>query len=283
MADLQATLDQLFRDDPDRAIHFMLENFQEIRDDTGDAPVPSPGPPDAAPDPLARCAHCGSANIVVHDAEGDLCCVDCGTCTREFDDTIKAVDYTEQVQCGADFYYVPKKSEYKRMQHFSDLLNQYQDTRDVDLPEDVVHAVRNHITEENTGKKPTLKLVRSILKKLGWGYKQYENAQSILNRVTNNDKDCKLRIPHNVVDKMKCMFRKLECAWARTPSAKAYRKSFLSYTYVIKQFLRILEMGDMADRIPTIKSKARIRSHDQAWEALCTTCKFPFMPLLPVL
>lgn len=280
MVDMQATLDELFRVDPNRAICYMLENFQELRADAGDATSEDEGLAHAIAESLAGCAHCGSANLVIHEAQGDMCCVDCGTCTREFDNTIKAVDYAEQVQCGADYYFAPKKSIYKRRQHFCDILNQYQDVRDVDIPEDVLLAVRGEIAARHAGKKLTIKLVRSMLKKLGWGYKQYENAQAILNKVCNYDKDTVLVIPHYTLAKMKSMFGKIEHAWTRLPDTKASRKSFLSYTYVIKQLLRILERADLADRIPTIKSKARVRSHDQAWETLCATCSFPFMPLL---
>jgi len=283
MDGLQAQLDELFRCDPDGAIHFMLENFHEIRDNTGDIPAAVEGPGDAISGPLAGCTYCGSRNVVVHEAEGDVCCVDCGTCTRDFDNTARALDYDEQVQTGADFYFVPKKSEYKRMQHFCDLLNQLQDNRDVDIPEEVLLVVRRHVVEENAGKKPTIKLVRSILKKMGWGYRQYENAQAILNKVTNNDKDSAMVIPHNVEREMKRIFMMAENAWNHTPGAKASRKSFLSYSYVIKQLLRILHHPDLADRIPTIKSKSRVRSHDQAWESICKVCKIQFIPLLPTL
>ena len=287
MADLASGIAVLFRHDQNGAIDYLLENLEKIRDYTGDddGQTDRPGNEHAEDVPVGtRCRHCGSDQIVLHEAEGDVCCMDCGTCHRYMQDTIDALDYDERVQLGADSYYIPKRSIYKRMQHFCDLLNQLQDRRDVDIPAEVLHEVRRRIDEHHAGKKLTLKLVRAVLKEAGYGYKQYENTQSILNKLTKNDKEVKLEIPHDVERYMKENFMKIEHAWSRlSASSKAARKSFLSYTYVIKQLLILYGKEELASRIPTIKSKTRIRSHDQSWEAICKTCDFPFIPLLPKL
>ena len=290
MADLSAIVLHMFRDDQTGAIDFMLDNFQKIRDYSS-KPYVSSLPEQSevvstasAPllDPLF-CTQCGSHRHVIHETEGDLCCLDCGTCSRYIDDTIRAVDFEEQVDKIAQQYFAPKKSEYKRMQHFCDLLNQMQDRRDVEIPHDVLLAVQEKMKERCTPpKKPSVRLIRTILKEVGWGYKQYENAQAILNRLTKYDKQYTMEIPHDVERRMKLMFMKIENAWKRisTPNAKASRKSFLSYSYVIKQLLRILDKQDLAECIPTIKSKARIKSHNEAWKCICETCEFVYMPLL---
>lgn len=286
MADIASGIAVLFRLDPDGACDFMLENMEKIRDYTGDPDPQADGAGHDAPEQLAvdRCQYCGSTEMLLYEAEGDVCCVDCGTCARYIDDTIRAVDYDAQVQLGADYYFMPKKSEYKRMQHFCDILNQLQDRRDVDVPAEVLLQVRERLDSHHAGKKRTLRLVRAVLKETGYGYKQYENAQAILNKLTKYDKATVLEIPHDVERDMKDSFMMVENAWKRLPAnGKASRKSFLSYSYVIRQLLRALGHGELAARIPTIKSKTRIRSHDQAWEQICKLCKFPFSPLLPTL
>lgn len=289
MADILSGVKNLFASDPRRAIDFMLEHFQEIRDYTGEYST-DPAGDDSKHGSTDHahtcdsCAHCGSKNSVLDEAEGDMCCLDCGTCWRHFDNTIKAVDYQEQVELGAEMYFLPKKTEYKRMQHFCDLLNQLQDKRDVRLDEDLLRDVKARISEDFPAThKPTLKTIRTVLKKIGVGYRQYENAQAILNKISKYDKKVLLEIPHDVERRMKGMFMRVEHAWKRcddASGAKASRKSFLSYSYVIKQLLRILGHKDLADRIPTIKSKARIRSHDEAWKSICKLCKFEFEPLV---
>ncbi len=286
MADIASGIAVLFRDDPDRAYDFMLENMEKIRDYTGDPDPQTDGTGDDPPGQLAvsRCQYCGSTEVLLHEAEGDLCCVDCGTCARYIDDTIRTVDYESKVQLGADFFFMPKKSEYKRMQHFCDILNQLQDRRDVDIPAEVLLQVRQQLDSHHAGKKLTLRLVRAVLKETGYGYKQYENAQAILNKLTKYDKAVTLEIPHYIERDMKELFMAVENAWKHLPpNGKASRKSFLSYSYVIRQLLRALGHGELAARIPTMKSKTRIRSHDQAWQQICELCKFPFSPLLPTL
>lgn len=273
----------LFRSDQNSAINFMLENIEKIREYTGEYPDPpqTHGTGDDTPRSLATCTHCGGSKMLLYEAEGDLCCVDCGTCHRDLDNTIRTVDYEEQVKLGADYYFMPKKSEYKRMQHFCDILNQLQDRRDVELPEHVLSAVRQELDTSHAGKKLSLRLVRAALKKTGYGYKQYENAQAILNKLTKYDKSMVLQIPHNIERDMKELFMAVEVAWTRAnATAKASRKSFLSYTYVIRQLLHMLGHPELAQKIPTIKSKPRIRSHDQAWGEICRMCKFPFHPLI---
>lgn len=290
MADLSSIVHHLFCGNQAGAIDYMLDNFQKIRDYSSKPYVSTTQDGDkvgvatsTSTTSVLLCEHCGSHRSVLHETEGDLCCLDCGTCTRYMDNTIKALDYEEQVDKAAQQYYAPKKSEYKRMQHFCDLLNQLQDRREVNIPQDVLLAVEEKMKERCTPKKkPTIKLIRSILKEVGWGYKQYENAQAILNKLTKYDKQCTMEIPHHVERQMKLMFMRIENTWKRmdSPNAKASRKSFLSYSYVIKQLLKILDKADLADKIPTIKSKTRIKSHDEAWKCICESCEFPFNPLL---
>ena len=287
MADIASVVYHLFNKDPRDAIDYMLNNFDKIKnydacpgvgtvnnesEESCDSVTP------AAPYDPYTCELCGCDGMVHHEAKADMLCLRCGFCyTYLSNQGDKVLDYQDEVNVRRDMFFgAGRKSEYKRLHHYSDVLNQIQGRKQTEVPPEVVDQVRQNLPQDL--KKLTAGAVRKVLKQVGIGYKQYENAQAIVDIITKNK--AMVKIPHGVEYEMKTHFMMVENAWNRVAGSKASaRKSFLSYTYVIKQILVVLGHPDLSDAIETMKSKHRIKAHDAAWANICEKLGWIFHPL----
>lgn len=307
MADLNSVAYHLFQTDFNAAVDFLLNNMEHVRAyDTIPQPACFTTPSTTTPitvnksdedesclTPLFQkkkcnsefcCKACESYNVRLDETNADVVCLDCGCCDRYLAIGTEGLSYEEQVNAGLDSYYAPKFTGYKRLQHFNDLLNQLQGRRQVEVPSDIITKIEECIEWDHAKDKVTMALVRKVIKKLKLGHKHYENAQIIVEKITKNSsgKASLLRIPHNVERDMVTQFMRIEAAWNRDKGAtsKASRKSFLSYTYVIKQLLQSMGQGKLAEAITTIKSKPRLKAHDEAWKHICDLCNFEYAPIV---
>lgn len=305
MADLNSVVYHLFKEDYQSAVDFLLNNMDHVRAydstpqpasfTTHSTTIPTLKNNTAEDNPLLTplfqkqrrntefmCTSCESYNVRLDEANADVVCLDCGCCHHYLSIGAEGLSYEEQVNTGLDSYFAPKFTGYKRLQHFNDLLNQLQGRRDITVPPEVVNKIEACIEWDHTDAKITPALIRKVIKKLKLGHKHYENAQIIVEKLTKNSKASLLRIPHNVESEMVIQFMRIEAAWTRDKgtSSKASRKSFLSYTYVIKQLLQLMGQGKLAEAITTIKSKPRIKAHDEAWKHICDLCNFEFTPIV---
>lgn len=306
MADLNSVVYHLLRKDFSMGVDFLLDNMDRIRAyDNTDGNVCSMTPPMTTTMPASgnktiedmagltplfhkklcnsefMCKACESYNVRLDETNADVLCLDCGNCHQYLSIGAEGLSYEEQVNNGLDSYFAPKFIGYKRLQHFNDLLNQLQGRRDVTVPRDILEKIEDCIEWDHKQDKITMTLIRKVIKKLKLGHKHYENAQIIVEKLTKNAKASLLRIPHHVEREMVTQFMRIETAWTRDKgsTSKASRKSFLSYTYVIKQLLVRLGEGKLADSITTIKSKPRLKAHDEAWEHICDLCNFEYTPI----
>ena len=287
MADLSSVVYHMFNRNPDEAIDYMLENFTRIKNYDACPGVLSVSQQEGDSDDDScdtemldphKCIRCGAHGMVVDEARSDMLCLGCGYCyTFLSNQGDRVLDYQDEVNVRRDMFFgAGRKSEYKRLHHYADVLNQLQGRKQTDVPQEVVDLVRQHLPTDL--KKLTAGAVRKVLKKVGIGYKQYENAQAIVDILTKNK--AMVKFPHGVEYEMKTHFMKVENAWNRVEGSKANaRKSFLSYTYVIKQLLVVLGHPELAGMIDTIKSKHRLKAHDAAWANICEKLDWIFHPL----
>jgi hypothetical protein len=307
MADLNSSVYHLFKSDFNAAVEFLLDNMDRVREyDTmyedassttpsttihssknntsEDTPIPTHPFQKHVCNSEFCCKACESYNVRLDEANADVICLDCGCCNQYLSIGADGLSYEEQVNAGLDSYYAPKFTGYKRLQHFNDLLNQLQGRRDVEVPKDIVGKIEECIEWDHSKDKITMALIRKVIKKLKLGHKHYENAQIIVEKLTKNSsgKASLLRIPHHVEREMVTQFMRIEAAWTRDKgsTSKASRKSFLSYTYVIKQLLQLMGEGKLAEAITTIKSKPRLKAHDEAWKHICELCDFEYTPIV---
>jgi hypothetical protein len=153
--------------------------------------------------------------------------------------------------------------------------------QDAAPPEEVVAKVAEAVRRlEPADAEIDGMLVRKHLKAMRLG-KHHPHANAIANRLTSNK--AHPQMDHVVEDDLRHWFSRIQTSFERNKGPK--RKSFLNFNYVIRQLLALMvrDQSHLFQKIPMIKSRARIKQHDAIWEKVCADVGLVFKPLLPIL
>ena len=146
---------------------------------------------------------------------------------------------------------------YKRLDHFKEVLSQFQGKEGKDIPNDVVELIRGRITKDKGS--TTLNDVKQSLRQLKLN-KYVENILYIHHVLTGTPLPyIKREIEDNTVRLFKQVERAFEMVRSRVPFARA---SFLNYYFVLFKLLDSLHQPELLYRIPLLKTQVRIKQHD---------------------
>tara|TARA_E500000178_G_scaffold250079_1_gene246701 strand:+ start:1303 stop:2442 length:1140 start_codon:yes stop_codon:yes gene_type:complete len=168
---------------------------------------------------------------------------------------------------------IKEYSPYQRKNHFKEWLNQFQAKESTEIPESIFVEI---ITEMNKNRIKDLKSLtrdnmKSILKKLGHN-NLYEHIPFIINKLTGLDPPT---ISRNIEIKFIDMFSKIQEPWElyKPPG----RKNFLSYSYVLHKFCQLLELDNLLNSFPLLKSIKNLKEQEDVWEKICKHLKWEFI------
>ena len=196
----------------------------------------------------------------------------------------KIVDYEKSIlvciKCGVFEYYpvhVPsynhtmrysrRKCIYKRYDNFKTILDQFFYGGNKVVPDDVMKAIRNEIcNRDNILYNYTIPLTIPILECILKRNKMMKYKNSIyfiffklksqpLPYITIKEKDMMLNM-FNVVSKIYDKYKPKD------------RKSFLNYSFVLKQILIVLGKHDYVKYIQQLKTKSRQKELERIWELI---------------
>ena len=200
------------------------------------------------------------------------------------------IDYQESVlvctNCGVFEYYPVyvssynhpmkpsrRKCVYKRYDNFKTILDQFFYGQKQLVPDDVMKAIRNKICNRvNILYNYTIPLTIPILECILKRNKMMKYKNSIyfiffklksqpLPYITITEKDMMLK----VFDVVSTIYDKYK------PND---RKSFLNYSFVLKQILVVLGKDDYAKYIPQLKTKSRQKELERIWELITKDPEF---------
>ena len=168
---------------------------------------------------------------------------------------------------------IKEYSPYQRKNHFKEWLNQFQAKESTEIPESIFVEI---ITEMNKNRIKDLKSLtrdnmKSILKKLGHN-NLYEHIPFIINKLTGLDPPT---ISRNIEIKFIDMFSKIQEPWELYKPAG--RKNFLSYSYVLHKFCQLLELDNLLNSFPLLKSIKNLKEQEDVWEKICKHLKWEFI------
>mgnify|MGYP000300405818 FL=1 len=162
-------------------------------------------------------------------------------------------------------YKVQQKRDYKKLDHFKEVLNQFQGKEMRDIPDKVIQCIRErlpynleHITDL-TG----VNITRCILRKSKLA-KYIENAHSIWAMASNRQPPY---IKKLVEDKLIRYFKAIVQVYEPLEGDK--RNSFMNYYYVLYKLLHLMKEYELLQYIPLLRTKQRIREHDRMWFRIC--------------
>ncbi len=185
-------------------------------------------------------------------------CFECGVC----------FDEPEYVVSDLQNYMPRHKRYYNRLDHFKEVLNQYQGKEGRDIPDHIVQRVKDEVERNPIGG------TRQALRKLRMT-KYVENANYLDFIILSKPLPY---IPRLIEDKLIRYFKYIDRVFAQLLQSAG--KSFMSYHYVIYKLLELIGERELMTAVPLLKTKARLKQHDRVWLLLCQELGWSFVPTL---
>jgi hypothetical protein len=211
---------------------------------------------------------CNNCNVekIIHLTEGNMICPSCGESEFILLDSDKP-NFKDSVIEN-------KTCAYKRINHLSEILNQFQAKESTDIDEDIYKTIKNELKIQRIYDYKTLdhKNMKKILKKLKLN-KYYEHIHHIINHLNGIPPPCMTRIQE---DKIKKIFKDIQKPF--NVYRPKYRKNFLNYNYIIHKICELLEYDEFLPFFPLLKSRDKLEEQDHVWEKICNYNKYQFIP-----
>jgi len=212
------------------------------------------------------CQYCKKGELIPIDHEGIMVCNNCH----------KHVQYL--VENEKPSYKEPPKEAcfyaYKRINHFREILAQFQAKETTQIPEEVLENIKNQIKKERIELVAlNNKKAKEILKKLGYN-KYYEHIPFI--------KD-KLGIKPPVMtpeleDSLCNLFMEIQGPYAKF--CPDDRVNFLNYYYTVYKLCELLDQVQFLPYFPMLKDREKRIEQDEIWKQICEELNWEFIPTI---
>jgi len=160
---------------------------------------------------------------------------------------------------------------YKRINHFREILAQFQAKETTQIPEEVLINIKSQIKKERIGlENITNKKAKDILKKLGYN-KYYEHIPFIKDKLG-------IRPPvmtPALEEKLCNLFMDIQTPYAK--HCPDDRVNFLNYYYVLYKMCELLEKREFLPYFPMLKDPVKRIEQDEIWKKICAELKWEFI------
>ncbi len=167
-----------------------------------------------------------------------------------------------------------KACAYKRVNHLSEILNQFQAKESTEIDPEIYDKIKEELKVQRIYDYKTLnqKIMKKILKKLKLN-KYYEHRHHIINNLNGMPPPTMTREQEENIKKM---FKDIQKPFALYRPKK--RKNFLNYNYIIHKICELLEYDEFLLHFPLLKSRINLEEQDLVWEKICKYMKYEFIP-----
>jgi len=211
------------------------------------------------------CLICNRGELIPLDEEGVLICnnVHCGKFLLHIVEHQKPLkEIPNEVSYTA----------YIRLNHFKEILSQFQAKETTKIPKDVLDAVKNRIKKERkqlTDMNYTE--MRNILSILGYN-KYFEHIQYI-----NSILGIKPPVmDEDLIETLCVLFIEIQQPWAIY--CPITRTNFFNYTYILCQLCVLLEQKQYLPFIPMMKDRIKQLEQDMIWKKVCDYLDWEYFP-----
>jgi len=219
--------------------------------------------------PSDICEYCRRGEMIPQEDEGILICnnTDCGKFITYIIDSSKPTNKEPPNEVSY--------TAYIRLNHFKEILSQFQAKETTQIPDEVINAIRARIKKERI--KDTSQInydkMRDILRKLGFN-KYFEHIQYI-----NSIFGIKPPIMNEEVHETLCvLFIEIQKPWA--VHCPANRTNFFNYTYTLYQLCVLLGQTQYLPYIPLLKDRTKQLEQDMIWKKVCEDLDWEFIPTI---
>jgi hypothetical protein len=209
------------------------------------------------------CSNCGKGELMELEDEGVLICSNCAKRTPYLIDNEKPSykDAPKEV-C---FY------AYKRINHFKEILTQFQGKETTQIPADVIENIKTQIKKERIELKTiTNAKTKDILKRLGYN-KYYEHIPFIKDKLGIRPPI----MPQELEEKLCSLFADLQAPYSRF--CPDDRVNFLNYYYTAYKLCELLDEREFLQHFSMLKDREKIIEQDAIWRNICEELNWEFI------
>jgi len=213
------------------------------------------------------CENCRKGELIPQDEEGILICNnnDCGKFITYIIDSSKPTNKEPPNEVSY--------TAYIRLNHFKEILSQFQAKETTQIPDEVIEAIRARIKKERIKDMSLINYdkMREILRKLGYN-KYFEHIQYI-----NSIFGIKPPIMNEELHETLCvLFIEIQKPWAT--HCPVNRTNFFNYTYTLHQLCVLLDQTQYLPYIPMMKDREKQLEQDMIWKKVCKDLDWVFFP-----
>ena len=213
--------------------------------------------------PTDVCQSCFRGELIPMDDEGVLICNNCSTNVQYLIENEKP-SYKEPPK-EVCFY------AYKKINHFKEILAQFQGKETTQIPSDVIENLKQQIKKERIDiNKLTYYETKGLLKKLGYN-KYYEHINFIKDKL-----GIKPPIISQDLEETLCNFF-MEIQYPYAKHCPDYRVNFLHYYYVLYKLFELLGENHYLPEIPMLKDREKLIEQDTIWKSICEELDWEFI------
>jgi hypothetical protein len=212
------------------------------------------------------CKSCNNGELITVQNEGIMVCNHCFK------------NYKILVDNDKPCYKEPPKEvcfyAYKRINHFREILAQFQAKETTEIPEEVIINLKNQIKKERIQlHQITNKKTKEFLKKLGYN-KYYEHIPFIKDKL-----GIKPPIMTPELEEILCnLFMDIQVPYSKyCPQG---RVNFLNYYYTVYKLCELLDQQQFLPYFPMLKDREKRIEQDEIWKNICQDLNWQFIPTL---
>jgi hypothetical protein len=212
------------------------------------------------------CKFCFKGELIPLEDEGVLMCNDC----------YRYVPYL--IENEKPSYKEPPKEvcfyAYKRINHFKEILAQFQGKETTQIPHDVIENIKLQIKKERFKLNEITNVkTKEILKKLGYN-KYYEHIPFIKDKL-----GIKPPIMSSELEETLCnLFIELQSPYSKF--CPDDRVNFLNYYYTAYKLCELLGESQYLSHFPMLKDKEKRIEQDNIWKKICAELNWEFIPTI---
>jgi len=212
------------------------------------------------------CHYCYKGELIPIDDEGILVCNQCS----------KHISHL--IENERPSYKEPPKEvcfyAYKRINHFREILAQFQAKESTQIPDKVIHDIKNQIKKERIDLKHiTNGKAKEILKKLGYN-KYYEHIPFIKDII-----GIKPPVMTPELEETLCnLFMEIQGPYAKF--CPDDRVNFLNYYYTVYKLCELLDQKQFLPFFPMLKDREKRIEQDVVWKEICNELDWEFVPTI---
>jgi len=212
------------------------------------------------------CNICNKGEMIAVDYEGIMICNNCSTSVKYLVENEKP-SYKEPPK-EVCFY------AYKRINHFREILAQFQAKETTQIPDEVIENIIQQIKKERVDiYQLTNKRTKDILKKLGYN-KYYEHIPFIKDKL-----GIKPPIMSSDLETTLCnLFMDIQGPYAKyCPDG---RVNFLNYYYTVYKLCELLNQRHFLPYFPMLKDREKRIEQDEIWKNICEDLGWEYIPTI---